>query len=308
MKKVFTLVLSLLSVTSFAQIPAGNMENWHNYTVDGQQLTAPDGWFGSDSAIFAFNAQLPFPLLSPQQQVFRSGTSHGGAYAARLVTENIGSITDIIAGGTLSNAQVSFDQNGITYTGGSAVTELIPYVNAWVRYEAGSGGADTASITVFAIVSGTMGDSIIGTGTSLIQETNGQYAHVSCHVSYADWSITPEKLQITFNSSASSDPQVGSTLRVDDVELATLSVRQAAVANPVKIYPNPSAGIMSVFNAAGETLTLRAFAANGQLVAEQQCSGNSLLDLTEQAPGLYFYTITNTAGETIQKGKLTIAK
>lgn len=306
MKKLFTLVLSLLTFQSFAQIPAGDMEDWHTYTVDGNTLEAPDGWVGSDSAIFAFNEQFPFLGLTPAQQVFESGTAHQGNAAARLQTADIGSFIGLV-GGTISNAQISFDQNGITYNGGIAVNERVTFVNAWLRYAPGIGD-DSASIVVTALVTGSNGDSIVGTGTQLIGSTNAQYEYHGAFVNYSDGTVVPEKIQITFSSSGGSTPEEGSTLRVDDIQMSTLSVKNSQKVNAVKCYPNPSSGLVSVFNTLNEESTIKAFNINGQEVAVKQFKGNSSLDLTAQPSGVYFYSIINKDGKNIQHGKLTIVK
>lgn len=305
MKKLFTLVLSLLTFTSFAQVVTnGGMEDWHTYTVDGTDLEAPDGWYGSDSAIFAFNEALPFLGLTPQQQIFQSGTAHNGSSAARIMTADIGTFG--VVGGTLSNANISFSQGGISYEGGSSVNERVPYVNAWVRYEPGD-GSDSGSLTVNAIMTGLNGDSIVGTGVVLIGETNGQYEGISAAIIYIDGTVVPEKIQITFSSSGTS-PEDGSTLRVDDVSISPLSTKDLSAAKVVMLHPNPSTGIVSIYNTLKEPVTIKAFSINGQEVASNTFTGNSQLDLTAHASGLYFYTVVNKAGQPIQHGKLTIAK
>jgi hypothetical protein len=74
------------------------------------------------------------------------------------------------------------------------------------------------------------------------------------------------------------------------------------------VYPNPYAGLISIYNTLNEEVTLTAFNVNGQQVAERKFKGNDVLDLTAQASGLYFFTVTNSQGQTVQHGKLTIAK
>lgn len=306
MKKLFTLALSLIASTSFAQfVSNAGMEDWHTYTVDGTDLEAPDGWFGSDSAIFAFNEAFPILGLSPQQQIFQSTAANNGSSSARVLTADIGSIVGIV-GGTLSNANISFSQGGITYEGGSSVTERVPYVNAWVRYGSGDGN-DSGSLTVTAIVAGTNGDSIVGTGVVMIGETNTQFVGVSAAIVYIDGTVVPEKIQITFSSSGTT-PEDGSTLRVDDVAISTLSTKNLSAAKVVMLHPNPSTGIVSIYNTLKEPVTIKAFSINGQEVASQTFTGNSQLDLTAHASGLYFYTVVDKAGQPIQHGKLSIAK
>lgn len=306
MKKLFTLALSLLTFQSFAQISAGTMEDWHDYNVDGTDLEAPDGWVGSDSAIFAFNEQFPFLGLTPQQQILRSGTHHEGDYSARMETVDIGSFLGLF-GGSISNGSIAFDQGGISYQGGAPVNERINFVNAWVRYAPGVSD-DSASITITAIVAGSNGDSIVGSGAQLIGSTNGDFEFHGAFVNYIDGTIVPEKIQITFNSSGGTTPEEGSLLRVDDVQLSPVSVKNTQKVNVVKCYPNPSTGMVSVFNTLNEEVTIKAFNINGQEVAGKRFKGNSVLDLTAQPSGVYFYNVISKDGKAVQHGKLTIVK
>lgn len=306
MKRTITLILSLIAFNSYAQVPNGGMEDWHSYTVDGTQLTAPDGWFGSDSGVFALNETIPLLMLTPEQQIFKSGNVHGGTASARLETKDIGSFIGL-AGASLSNARISFSQSGLLYEGGTNVSGQIPYVNAWVKYISG-GGNDSGSMVVTAIVTGSNGDSIVGSGSVNIGGTNNQYVQAVAVMQYTDVNAVPEKLQITFNSSGST-PEDGSILWVDDISLSSLKASNSTIAdNVVKCYPNPSAGPISIFNTSKEPVTIKAFSMNGQEVAQKQFTGNNTLDLTAQPSGLYFFTVTNQAGQTVQHGKLTIAK
>ena len=306
MKKLFTLVLSLIAFTSFAQnVPNAGMEDWHNYQANGEDLEAPDDWYGSDAAVFWADTGTLGALIDPIKQVFKSNTEHSGDFAARLETGDV-----MLLGGGLSGAISTGELTffGIFVAqGGAPVSERIPYVNAWVKYESG-GGNDTGSLVVTAIIPGSNGDSIIGAGIADITESSS-YMGISCLVSYTDPDVVPTALQITFYSSKSIlNGEEGSTLWVDDVSMSTLSVKSSGEQkDAVKLHPNPSTGIVSIYNTLKEPVTIKAFSANGQEVATKTFTGNDQLDLTAQASGLYFYTVINKVGQQIQHGKLTIA-
>ena len=306
MKKLFTLVLSLIAFNSFAQtVPNSGMEDWHDYTANGEDLEAPDDWFGSDGPAFWADTGTLGAVITPTKQVFRSTTEHSGTYAARIETADI-----FIIGGGLSGAistgELIFP--AVPTSGGTPVTERIPYVNAWVKYTSGN-GSDTASMVITAIMPGSNGDSIVGAGTVDITE-DANYYGVSCAVTYIDETVVPTMLRITFYSSKSViNGEEGSALWVDDVSMSTLSVKNTnAQKDAVKLHPNPSSGIVSIYNTLKEPVTIKAFSINGQEVASKTFTGNSQLDLTAHASGLYFYTVVNKAGQPIQHGKLTVAK
>jgi hypothetical protein len=306
MKKLFTLALSMLALSSFAQVLNPGMEDWHNYTANGTSLTAPDDWHGSDEVICWADTGIGGALITPAKQIYRSTSANNGTYAARIETKQI-----LLLGngqsGALSTANMMYAGIFIL-DGGTPVTEQIPFVYAWAKYSEGSGGADTGMLLVTAVVTGSNGDSVVGTGVTDILPS-ATYSQIGTVVQYTDANVVPEKLQITFYSSKSIiNGQDGSQLWVDDVTWSTSSVKALAQNNVVKCYPNPSGGLISVYNTLNEAVTMKVFTINGQQVAEKKFKGNDVIDLTAQANGLYFFTILDNNGQPVQNGKLTVAK
>ena len=311
MKKIFTSALILLAVNSYAQIPNAGMENWTNYTVNGNPLERPNSWHGSDEAVYWHDDTGTFgPILNPEKQVFGSNNEHSGNSAARIeslpVVEFLGN--DIFLTGAISTAPMAYAVLAVIPVGpGIPVTEQVSYVYAWTQYTSQSGD-DTGSLVVTAYVPGSNGDSVVGTGTVDIPPS-GAYVQTGVAVQYPDPNVTPTYVNITFYSSKN---MVGgadtSRLWVDDISWSTASAKNVVNSKAVKVYPNPSSGIVSVYNTLTEAVTVKAFTINGQQVAEKTFTGNDVLDLTAQASGLYFFTVTDKAGKTVQHGKLTIAK
>ena len=78
-------MLLLAGNISFGQNFYGNMDTWRTYSAGtASNLESPQGWYSADSLIFAFG---PLAGITPQQQVFKSNSSHAGAYAAEIKTK-----------------------------------------------------------------------------------------------------------------------------------------------------------------------------------------------------------------------------
>jgi hypothetical protein len=310
MKKLFTLALTILSFNSFAQIPNADLDPWTNYNANGTSLSRPDDWFGSDAAICWADTGFFGFILNPEKQVFPSGTFHSGPASARL--ESL-PVVDFLGNATYFTAAIS--TSPFVYAGlavlpsgpGIPVTERIPFVYAWARYTSESND-DTASMVVTAYIPGSNGDSVIGTGTTDILPM-GSYAQIGTVIQYTDANVVPTSINITFYSSKN---MIGGTdtsrLWVDDISWSTTSVKALTESNVVKCFPNPSSGIVSVYNTLNEAVTMKVFNLNGQQVAEKKFKDNDVIDLTAQANGIYFFTILNSNGQAVQKGKLVVAK
>jgi hypothetical protein len=308
MKKICTIVFSLITSASFAQLQNPGMENWTTYTADTATLERPNGWFGSDEAVFWADTGALGPLISPVKQIFQSGNFHSGTRAARIESHVISNFGSVAQSGVLSNAQMTYALI-FSFSGGTPVTEAVPFVNAWVRYLPPTGGSDTGMMTVTAVVPASGGgDSTVGFGTANILPTS-TYTNISCMITYPNPNVTPTRVQIAFYSSRNIVAgEEGTELWVDDVTISPVSIPETEKAKVVKLYPNPSSGLVSVYNTLSEPVTIKAFALNGVAVAEKTFTGNDVLDLTAQASGLYFFNVYNAEGKALQHGKLTVVK
>ena len=167
MKKLFTILAMAACSTSFAQIVNGNMESWRTYTsgtTSGLQI--PIAWASSDSFTNSSLAGLVCSTCTFQRQTFQCDTAHGGTYAARIVTRNVGGSFGIIPG-NLTNGTIAVSLSGsFSISGGTAVTQRIDSVTAWLRYI--PQGADSGGVSVQAIMTGAGAggaDSVLGTGS-----------------------------------------------------------------------------------------------------------------------------------------------
>ena len=66
----------------------------------------------------------------------------------------------------------------------------------------------------------------------------------------------------------------------------------------VSVYPNPTEGFVNV-NAADEVISVEAYAADGRLAARSE--GESGIDLSQCAPGIYMLKAATAAGTTVSR-------
>lgn len=336
------MVVLALPVSMFAQlIQNPGMENWRSGTAGSSpsiDVQAPDNWFGFDSLAIA-NGQTFIPLLYPfytptvfhaqlfpDTVVFKSGIT-----SAKLMTlkqDTLGFIP-----GTLSNAKVGINifaligggslASATTFSGGTGVAMRVTSVSAYVIYKAGidsitgmMGGADTGLLTVQALAHIGTKDSVIGTGRVQILPTD-TFRMITANIIYPTDTIhAVDTLRIVFSSSAGGTSRAcdSSTLYIDDVTMAGVpnpdysAVKEVAAPGMVTVYPNPSTGIINLSNKDRRQLNFRLFDESGRMVGSKLIKGNDNIDASFLPDGCYIYTVDDTSGKTLQRGKLTIRK
>ena len=339
MKKIYLLSTALIiSAASFAQtgpVPGGDMENWRNTTSGSTHpiaIQAPTGWYGVDSLIIA-DGQTYGPLAGLtsasadfHRQLFEESTiTHGGNHSAKVITVNdslLGEFPGFLANAK-ANVSIGFSLpptiSPPTYTGGTAVTQRITSVSAWVEYLPGfdSGthttGADTGYLLVQAMAPIHGYDSVIGTGYLLIPP-HSSFTQITANLTYIDTLDDIDTVRILFASSGGARKALdSSTLYVDDVTMVGVPYSVNAVAsvaaqsNLVKVYPNPVSNTL-YFDSRQTGLTCTMYSVSGREVANNKLTGNGAVDVSYLPAGLYFYAITDEQGNTVQRGKVSVTR
>lgn len=344
MKKVY-LVMSMLLVSAFSfgqfaiPVPGGDMESWRNNTAGSTSavaIHAPNPWYGFDSLIIA-NGELFLAGHNWYAQLFQEATiKNGGTSAARLISKKQDTSLLGVIPGSLSNAKASVNvftllsthdiNAATTFTGGTAVGARVTSVSAYVQYWPGidttthlMGGHDTGSLSVLAYSTVHGVDTLVGTGYVLINPSTS-FSQVTANVVYADTLDTVNTVRIIFSSSAASYSLDSSTLFVDDITMMGVPNYHAPVPPPppagvknasyseVKVYPNPTNGIV-YFNATqAEGLQAELLSVSGQAVARQVLTGNDAMNISYLPTGLYFYNIIGPDGGVVQRGKVNLVR
>lgn len=307
---------------SSAQLANGGLENWRTYSAGfpPTQLEAPNAWFGIDSIVYAYG---PIAMITPKRLLFKDTISHGGFFAAKIISRDLGGQIGIAPGFLLNaNPEVdlaTLDFNdplaSISYAGGTVVNQRITQLTAWVKYE--PRGNDVAVASVQALLSGAGAggaDSVVGNGDLYISST-ANYTQITVPIIYVNPTIVPDKMLISFLSSDITGengtmPQDSSALYVDDIALSgTNSINELqSKTDIVSIYPNPSNGILNVSSHNNNILIWKAYNINGQQVATKETKGNAIIDLRNLPNGLYLFEVIDPKEMTIQRGKFNVLK
>ena len=336
MKKIYLLFCILATgYAATAQTFANaGMETWRSSTsgtTTAVAVTAPTSWFGFDSLIIA-DGEAFGPLIGAgtdwNAQLFQDMTiKHGGTSSAKLMTLKQDTLG--LFPGILSNAQPAINvaaviggaspTSALTYSGGTAVSLRITSVSAWVQYKPGVDSTgmpaqDTGIMIVQALAKIGGIDSVIGTGTMIIPPTGPAFMQINDTLVYTTTDYPVDTVRVNFASSGGAGTNMdSSTLWVDDVTMIGVaqdpaSVKQVVNNDAVKVYPNPANTTLTLEGPQNAGLSCQVYAVSGQVVITKTLTGNDVLAVTNLPAGMYFYAISDKSGNTIQHGKVTVAK
>jgi hypothetical protein len=339
MKKIYILTFLLaMGSASFAQTFANaGLETWHSGTSDGKTVHSPDEWYGYDSLVLATGATFS-PLIhfgTPWQgnpQNFQETTIvHGGSSSAKLITLKQDTLGFFPA--VLSNAKPSVNTTtlltilstgtgdpttALTLSGGTAVTQRITTVSAWVQYKpgidsTGAAGNDTGIMIVQAIGTVAGRDSTIGGGAMTIAPTPANtWVQITDTIFYTDSVTLVDTIRVSFASSGGASRILdSSTLYVDDVTMTGVpeSVPTIMINNDlIKVYPNPVSSILNMDSPQRNDLSCQLFSISGQVVVSRKLASRNAIDVSALPAGLYFYTVSDNTGAIVQKGKVSLLK
>lgn len=332
MRKLYLLVFVLFAAFrgNTQTIPNAGMETWRTGSAGGAApvtIEAPTQWYGADSTVIAmgqfFGSLISIPPSAWKRQTFKESTIvHGGSYSAKLMTRDQDTLG--IFPGILSNANATVlitvtggspSFGGITYHGGTAVTQRPTSVKAWVRYDpgkdsTGATGIDSGRLTVQALSTIGGQDSIIGIGIVTIPPTGGSWMEVTAPVTYSLPDNIVDTVRITFTSSRGINNLDSSTLYIDDLSMTSVpqSVSELSAQKIASVYPNPAKGSLYIDGSYNGNATLTLMSIAGQTVAVKTLTGKDVIDLTALAPGIYCYTISDGSNSILQKGQVTVTR
>ena len=82
------------------------------------------------------------------------------------------------------------------------------------------------------------------------------------------------------------------------------SVAEINTGNDIVVYPNPVYDEVTITNPDNQPLSVTIFDLSGKPVLKKNISGNIIMDMQNQATGIYFVIITNEQGMIVKKEKL----
>lgn len=281
----------LFAFSSHSQILNGGFENW---SADGPNCFSPDNWG-------TINGSTGLVGVCTVEE--ETNDVHSGSSAMKLSTDQvvIPPFVDEIAPGICTSGSINTQTEAVE--GGHAFTSQPAAISFW--YKAAPVNQDFYSFSAL-LIDEVSGDTVgyAEAGDTVIVET---YTEVVADVWY--FSTTPPTLlQITFLPSDPDDPQIGSTLWIDDITMVgDVSGLSEAELAKIYAYPNPvtdkvffnlgtlNSGYISVYNLLGVK------------VAEQSISSmNNGVELSGLSEGTYIWQLADEKGGLIKTGKLLL--
>lgn len=282
-------------------------------------VQAPTSWNGADSTIIAlgqfWGGVFGIPDTVWQTQVFPdSNTSHTGRFSAKLVTKDQDTLG--ITAGVLSNAQANVAISlsgfgGITYYGGTAMTQKPLTVSSWVKY-APANLLDSGFMYVEAI-SRTWGrDSVVGKVEVRVGGNDAAFRQITGVISYISFPwFNVDVLRVTFGSSIGANRTVNSVMYVDDVTMTSqpqFVSAQVRENNEVKVYPNPATSVLTFSPTVKGEYSVQLLNAAGQIVRSLELESKTALDVTGLPAGQYFYVIKRNDVDKVMTGSVMIGQ
>lgn len=249
---IFAMLLSMPGISQTSTLPNGNFNDWYfaiHTTHEGGGFYEPGGGFFKTINI------LDTIATPPGLTCFRSEEAHTGAYAARLLTQQIDLLSILIPGvvGTMElNWDVLNATLGVPYTYVAKAKSF----QGWYKSAPLNGDSAGALISLSKWNPITHQRDIIGARRLVFKGTVSDYTFFDAAIEYQDPNTLPDSITILLLSSAGYNTQnmmgsvgrVGSQAWFDDVTITDVNGFQYQLMPEiaVKLYPNPASSKLLV--------------------------------------------------------------
>lgn len=308
MKKILLTVFTLTGIltTSVAQINGG-FETWG---ATAQQPEEPTGWITANlfaSPLITFPNPNPNPtsatkLLPPN--------AYMGNFSMKMVTVVLvqnpdpQNIPDTLGAAITGSVVISLPNftmyDRVPYTARPATL----FFNA--KYM--PNGVDTASVYMeLTKWNGASRDIIQSVWVPIIPSTTWNNYVIPLNTSYLLATI-PDSMSVGVTASSYYAPRPGSEVHIDNIGFnGWVGMNDQLTESPVTVYPNPTAGSLSIDASAlgADLLSLEIYDLNGKLVMMHDMRNASALtiDVNALAAGTYTYLLRSTTGISFGDGK-----
>lgn len=281
-----------------AQINNPSFESWTQvFTFEN-----PDGWTTGNQLL----------SLAGTFTTLKDTSASDGNLAALLQTKFV-SLAGANVPGVLTTGVIDF--NFATGEVGFISGTPFPYRPDKLTFDfkyipAGAATLDTAG--VFIVLTAWDATNLlrdtIGVGGVFITDTTTTYTTQDMPINYLS-AGTPDSMLLVFSSSATlTSPQDGSRFWVDNVQVAfPVGKQPLATVRAINVFPNPATGYISISNPGQSVLQLRLFDVMGREVRSRSIQPGLTTLLVQQLDrGMYFYQLTDAAGNMVKTGKISL--
>jgi len=303
----FLLTSGLLAAgTAQAQsaVPNGTMETW--LTRSGSD--SPAQWLTTDDAL-----RLGNPGLPTTGSVLKSTTSHGGSFAAQLVSissPNTGEAPGFLALGNSFGNLSALDS--LVQVGGLPYTARPARLQFYYKFSGTITRPEDRPLVHLQLTKTTNGVRQTVASGRLYLPAAGTYTLADVPLRYR-LGVAPDSLHLAFGSGDFDGARftAGNTLFLDDIVLTgtVAATRDAQLQAALSVYPNPSASGLFTLAAAQEPALLAApftvTDALGRVVLRQPAgqpgAGPRSLDLRQQPAGVYSLLLDTPRGPVVHQ-------
>lgn len=225
---------------------------------------------------------------------------HSGSSAIKLVTK---SVLGQNANGIATTGTISIAPPGVS--GGVSYSGRPDSIAGWYKYTSVGGDNGFVQLLLYG-VNGT--DTVGFIRFQTPNSTVGTYTRFSAAIVYYSTNAV-DKAQWLLSSSGGFTAVVNSTLFVDDLELITNNTNGIAPidVNYLNISPNPVTTELMIENFSSK-LQFTIYNSIGEAIkTESLLKGNSVLDLSGLANGIYYFSALDAEKNSVQKGKFILA-
>jgi hypothetical protein len=294
-KLLFALLLSL-PLASFAQIPNYGFNSWTNQN--------PNSWA---------TANLIMSFGNPQSAFRDTIIVKEGVASIRIETVKL--VNNIFAPDLPDTVGIAFTGN-ITFSG---LAPGFPYAARpselafAYQYAPSSGDTAWASVVLQKWNTSTNMRDTVATGFWFTTGTTSSWTMPTIPLVYNATNPTayPDTAIILFSSSSYFSPKIGSKLWVDDLAWYGWSGIDAMgiPGEGVTPYPNPASDAISFSVVMPGAATISIFDVTGRMLDAAAITGRTAsISTASYAAGVYTYSVLDSNGNVISRGKFNIAR
>ena len=284
------LLFASVVMAANAQLTNGDLETWTPFT--GSTNYDEPGTGATRTAHFLRTLNELNDITGPLS-CYKTDTSHGGIYAARIKSVTF---FGYFIPGFLGTGDINFGASTL-YLGRQYTSQPNSF-STWYKY-APVGGDSAKFEVIFTLYDAlNMVSNPIGYGSSTILTGTSTWTNLQFNITW-DTIAAPDTAIIIASSSGGYDinnflasaGQIGSQLWVDDMtlQMGFASTDPEYINKNVNIYPNPSSDFVNISLAdLPQDLKLFVYDMNGkQVLVKVMNSNNYLLDISTLPNGMY---------------------
>ena len=242
---------------------------------------------------------------------------HWGSKSANITTKSIPGISSATGGLVpdnsglmLTGAITTFPTTGIKL--GFPFSTREDSLSYYVRYTPVNSDSGFVSVAMTKFnYTGTNKRDTIGLGIAKIGGQLNEFTLKYTVINYTvPVGVIPDTCVIVVSSSDIANPQIGSSLWIDDLKWGTVNTGfvEAVSSENLKITPNPANEFITIdFGNTSKASEIKILDVNGKLVENFLVNSKTeTFGVRHLANGLYFYTVTDKNAAVLSSGKITV--